>query len=504
MSIHPWQATHFKDLFPKKVFTSTSGSYGAPNDFGRVIHELLFSKSYPGSSDRFLIDVRLVAEKEGFNLKESRYACSVRDYRLMVDSGEFRSPNVSNEVGEAANRCMKRALLCKDHAHLLCRSMSGEEGMGAVASDGKAIVLRNESPNETYPSELPASSKSQFAHMYFEGGNLFTVTGPQGKKLVICGEDNVTITHQMMRLAGLFRDKDPSKMIFDRFSKFSDTLSKLYLNGEIPALILEMGKKIEVSSKKIDETISEMASMGLVPDILVTEEVRLKAKEIVVNYLAQKKFIEEILIPNDLKVEASQMVYLLQIDYHEDCLMAPGPNGTILLQDYEQSLSLLHSVRKELTDRKDKDLIEQFIDVTKKNGEKVKGIMQKVRQRLEQAGLTVIPTPGAFFAQSSPDEKQRVNFFNAITGFSPKTNRYYYIVGGTSVGAKLGFLLMDGYAQFLQSLCPDKINLYYVGRDPQKPDDYSFSDNVLNDLDLLLGVHCLSLETKISAHGELS
>ena len=56
---------------------------------------------------------------------------------------------------------------------------------------------------------------------------------------------------------------------------------------------------------------------------------------------------------------------------------------------------------------------------------------------------------------------------------------------------------MEAYAQFLQSLCPDKINLYYVGRNPQKPTDFSQADQMLNNPDFMMGVHCLSLERKI-------
>lgn len=488
MSIQCYQTTNVADPITLPV---AQASYGAPNDFGRVIHELLFSKSTPGSSDRFLRDVRLVAEKEGFEVKESRDACPVRDYRLMVKNDEFISPNVSDEVHEAVSRCAKRSVFCKEHGYLLSHRKGEGVGMGALAKFGKDLVLSN----EKHPNELPLSAKSQFSHMYFEGGNMFIVTGPDGKARVICGQDNLIITHQMMRLSGLFREKSSEK-----FNK-GDYLSNLYSEGRIPALILEIGKKIaaDISSKTVENTLSEMASMGLVAtEVMMNEEQRQKGKEIAVNYLAQRKFIEETLIPKDLKVEADQMVYLPQIDYHLDCLMAPGPHGTILLQDYEQSILMLQSVKKKLTDRKDQELADEFIDITKRDKEKVKGIMQKTRQMLEQAGLTVIPTPGAFFGLSKPDENKKINFFNAITGFSPKTNHFYYIVGGTSMGVKLGALLMDAYAQFLQSLCPDRINLYFVGRNPRNPADFSLVDEVSNDLDLLMGAHCLSLETKIS------
>ncbi len=481
MNIQPWKTINFKDLFPTTSLPNNQIKYGAPNDFGKVIHELLFAKSVAGTSDRFLSDVRLVAEIEGFNVRESRDMCPVRDYRVMISNDEFLSPNVSDQVKQAADRCYKRSLFCKNHAHLLRSDKKhGHVGLGAVGVEGKAIVLRNAAPSDQYPSELPHQAKNQSARIYFEGGNLFQITGLDGKKRVIFGEDNVTVTHQLMRLTGLF--KNPSD----------------YLEGKIPEMIGEIGKRIaqDISSAVVERTLGKMASMGLVlQDFTVTAE----TTAIAVNYLAQKQFIEQIMIPKELKVAASQMIHLPQIDYHEDLLMTPGPNGTILLQDYKQSVLLLERVKRELTDKSDRELIDLFIFTTKEDGGRVKGVMEKAKQALEQAGLRVIPTPGAFFAPPTSEMKLMVNFLNAITGFSPKTNHYYYIVGGTSVGLKLGALLMDAYAQFLQSLCPDKINLYYVGRDLRKPTDFSLVDHVLNNRDAMMGVHCLSLETKIEA-----
>ena len=264
--------------------------------------------------------------------------------------------------------------------------------MGAVARDGRAIVLRN---------LAEPAPRTHTTPLYFEGGNLFTITGPDGKKRVIFGEDNVTITHQLMRLTGLF--KNPSS----------------YFEGKIPEMIEAIGAKIAtgITKREVEGTLSEMASMGLVSqDFTVTDQ----ATALAVKYLAQKQFIQETLVPKELKVESKQMIYLPQIDYHEDLMMTPGPNGTILLQDYKQSILLLERVKQELTDKTDRKLIDDFIWLTKESGEKVKRVMEKAKLELEGAGLTVIPTPGAFFASSTPDQKVAVNFFNAITGFSPK------------------------------------------------------------------------------------
>lgn len=163
-----------------------------------------------------------------------------------------------------------------------------------------------------------------------------------------------------------------------------------------------------------------------------------------------------------------------------------------MLQDFDKSVELLKKIRPQ-TEQADLKLVDNLIASTEKEGKAVQEVMRTAKKKLEEAGFTVIPTPGAFFAVNQ-EKTRRANFFNALSGYSPKTKQYYYIVGGSSLGKNLGTLLMDAFTLFLKNLRQD-INIYFIGRNPVDPNDFFASDKLLNEN--RLGVHCLSLETKI-------
>ncbi len=552
MSIQPHQINNnLTGLFPPAAIAPPTGMFDAQSDFGRVIKELLFSKAHPDSSDRYLRDVKLVAEREGFQVKESQIVLTERDYRFFINNTSFIVPNAfysGDHFETAKERCNYRINFRKERAAITTIPENKHKFIGYAGqfknilrdilepsnpdvpalypNNLKSWELGKEVPSNFCPERVtiadrqgtsedenlkvkptkPKTNSSscsgiysrQMGHMYFEGGNLFRLTSPNGKKVVLCGEDNVTVTHMMLRRMGFFKAPDKESPAFPyekcRSEQWQDSTSNAYLSGEIPAKIKALEAKISPSftEEKVQGLFFEMLAMGLLKSPnLATPADRKKAKEITVNYLAERTFVEQTIIPYDLKVESGQVVFLPQIDYHLDCLMTPGPGGSILLQDFDKSCELLQKIRPHLTGQEDLKLLDQMIDSTSKEGQAVKEVMQKTRKILEEAGFTVTLTPGAFFAVNSGKTK-RVNFFNAISGFSPKTNQHYYIIGGTSLGKKLGSLLMDAFTLFLKSQCNAAI--YFVGRNPRDPADFSSAEKLLNDL--YLGVHCLSLETK--------
>ena len=123
--------------------------------------------------------------------------------------------------------------------------------------------------------------------------------------------------------------------------------------------------------------------------------------------------------------------------------------------------------------------------------------MESVRQQLAAAGLTIIPTPGAFFgyADDECDASYNINFLNAVTGFSPKTQHYYYITAGAP--GRLGKILMDVFAEFIHSQSENTV-VYYTGRKGSDPSNFDQAHNCLNICHC--GPHCLTNEIKTEAH----
>ena len=93
-----------------------------------------------------------------------------------------------------------------------------------------------------------------------------------------------------------------------------------------------------------------------------------------------------------------------------------------------------------------------------------------------------------------------------ISGFSSKRNKYYFITLGAQVGDFLGQSLMDIFCWYMQQLEP-QLEVYYVGRNPDHPEDYSESMRFLNvpffnNMASQAGLHCMTVELKYSSHTE--
>jgi len=99
------------------------------------------------------------------------------------------------------------------------------------------------------------------------------------------------------------------------------------------------------------------------------------------------------------------------------------------------------------------------------------------------------------------DLTYNLNFINAISGFSPETQRYFYITAGAEVGDRLGGIIMYAFKEFLCSYQQD-LDVFYVGHDPENPQDFKESMRWGNRLGSQFGVHCLSAAISTASHKE--
>jgi hypothetical protein len=487
-------------------------TYSTQNDFGRVIHDLLFCSPSQGFSRCFFANISEIGALEGFSVQPSEQKYSsycVRDPKLATADCHVLEPTCSSQLGTALERMGKLMHYKKDHVAVLTEHPSLK---GAVIG----VVARDKMHRRT--ADGLASGVQRDSRIYFEGGNCFRLTDRTGTPRYLIGRDQAIATHQRLRLDKWFNDwYDPSQpdrkngACWDEtllHSKCDTNVNKWFLGRKIPGIIQERAAKL---SKTMDDAavlavLNEMKAMGLLSVLVFkTPQQKTDGREIATKYLAQLQFVKTEIFPAELCCKAEEISYVPQAAYHLDLMMAPGPKGSVFVQDYDLAVQLLQKLLEnakalELSDT-DVQQLHSFIATTSTLRNDLKPLLAEVKAELIKAGFTVIPTPGAFFGLNDKKEPLNINFLNCLTGFSPKTGHYFYIASGAQTNGRLGEVLMDAYAEFLTSHCSNTV-VYFAGRDPTNERDFSEAMEDLNRTKSQLGPHCLSYELKIAPHTE--
>lgn len=498
------------------------------DDFGTIINTLLFARpnnssaaeleSYQKTGIRIknvVHNLKLVCKKLGIRLETSLNAYFLRDHWIRLSDSKFVLPSTSPSIKEAIERNESFKLTHQNSASYLTTHEY------FIASPGVALGQAKQALDE-FLKKFQAAKSLPF---YIEGGNHYVVT-LNGRRKLIIGADVLQTAHMQFRL-----DK-----VFDQ-PRFDVTHLKNYI-------------ELTLTDEKILETIKEMHSQGLLKgskgliskkeliDIswhLVTknylsndypqiaqelgyftplklniEQIRAH-RAIAAKYLAQRE-MTEMIITKTFSVEKMDLIVLPQLDYHLDVFLQPGPNNSFFVQDYECVKTLITQIQEqakalELT-AKDMKILDRYLASAYQLASQFHPLLTSIKTKLTEEGFTVIPTPGIIYDASpralSPDNPlaattYNLNFMNAITGFSPKTQRYFYITTGAQAGDRLGAIMMDVFKAFLRSYQPD-IDVYFVGYDPDDPSDFKESMAWKNRLGAQFGIHCLSVATQTEEH----
>jgi hypothetical protein len=508
IAMQPWvpsPAVHqiSQQIFPESPLKSDSSefTYSTTNDFGKKIHKLLFCKPRERFSSHFFENVKEIGAIEGFKVQASESVYSIRDSKLRATDGMILEPTCSETLSEALVRCIKRSGHLKNHASTLSTHPCVRDYVVGVVAMGK--MHRRTSDG--------ISKKSQReSRLYFEGGDCLHLTNRHHVSQYLFGDDLGVITHQALRKDQWF-NKQESECTASYlnetliFGKYGDKITPMFLCKKIPEEIAAIARRFseELDNSKIKDVLCEMHSMGIVTKVkFETKEDRAKGRVIVCDYLAQQEFVRTILFPEELRCSAEQVKFFPQIAYHLDMAMAPGPKGSVFLQDFEMSVQLLQTIKDNATalnlTEADLKLLCSFSETTKRLGSELKPLMEDTKKGLEAAGYHVIPTPGAFYAFDS-DQPFNFNFLNCLTGYSEKTGHIYYIASGAKTDGKLAGILMDSYTEFLNTNC-NNIAVYFVGRDPGSASNFSEAMDTLNRVNSQQGPHCLSFELSIAPY----
>ncbi len=383
-----------------------------------------------------------------------------------------------------------------------------------------------------------ATPPSPFSYAYLEGGNMWIVSNPQSNGIkALIGSDSLHQTLHMLELeqrswSELAKITHPHLTYQALQNEIAATLTA----PEIKALMEEMfaaglwqqASKSGLIERKLQLDILLMkflmadspviaasdqgwflklaTKMGAVPPFTWQESDVEQTRSLAAAYQA-KKLITHYLIAHDLALSPQDVHFMPQVLYHLDLFMRPGPKHTIFMTNFAFCAELLAALDPLRLTEIDRKHLQRYLVTAQKLDLELGPLLKKAGEVLQQAGFQVIPLPACWMYESEtmyqefpmPAGGWNMNFINALTGWSAKTQRYYYITHGMQVGQRLGVLLMDLFVGVLQHYLP-ALEVYFIGRNPQDPTDFGEAMDWWNRLETQSGIHCFTLELASKTH----
>ena len=474
------------------------------DDFGKQLTHLI---CLPCSVST---ELAKIGEIEGFMVSPTSKPYYPRDSFIKDSAGSIFAPNSNcDSVDKAISQAVSAAAYFGN---------SGTVSTSLVCLTGHMGISKDYIRNAISEAKANLSSTRSLP-FYIEGGNLFTLTNAQGVKKILIGHDHLLQIHAELRLKHGFPNDLAADSDFS-LEQINTAAEEMYAMGLPPfsnethngfLKISEIVRLLHYRNKENSnrKSVREMAiAAGLIsPFPNITEntpeiqEVRL--------FLAQRRWMLTMLASH-FQISPNDLHFIPQGAYHLDIFLQPGPNGSVFIQDYNLCVEVLENLHHlvDLFDLSDKLMRLQYLEVAKRLSKDLGPILEKAKETLINAGFTVIPIPGAFYDshENERDVTNNIHFLNALTGWSEKLQRHYYITTGAHVGSCLGEILMQYFSGFLKKYQPD-LEIYFLGENPQKPGDFSAAMELWNQrtvnekrvMGLLAGVHCLSFDLKSSS-----
>ncbi len=526
----------FRVALPQKPFLYREHS----DDFGVGLKTLLFSppttpeqlsayKDMAGKIEHFVENIKQIAEDEGFVLELATHQFAVRDNILQLPNGTCLVPEHSTNTLRAIEKSNSLSFVFNNSSssrtdHSIFEGSVG----GSLGGNEKAKVELKKRCGEARQSRF-----------FAEGGDLYRSTNASGRSKLLVGAYLFPIILNQWRMDKVFEDPGIRVDLVAQSlahlltpELISRCVSEMYAQG-----LLAKGKNCEkgfISREEMSDLIKERLSrvygtssssdshkscslfdlsieLGVYKPLKLTPDQIESCRSMALRYFAQQKIVIE-LLARSFSLSEEDVHCIPQAGYHLDTFMKPGPMGSYFVQDYECCAQLLKGIQGNTEilglSEMDRELLERYIATAQKLEKEIGPILQDAKTELIRAGFHVIPTPGVFFdicprtvnyLDPNSVKTYNVNFINAITGWSEKNGRYFYIASGAEAGDRLGSILMQAFNEFL-STYQEGIKVHYIGHDPANPTCFAEAMAWWNRNFLLAGPHCLSREWETVSH----
>lgn len=470
-------------------------------------------------------DIERFMKAEGAEVVLAKVAYFVRDAKVTTAAGKIlRTTDLVNE--DLAKKIENRIKLREEHltnnhaSYATKHSAFAGNGLGTGitgsyynrVADGFSASSHNSFYDHRAASNLATSVvKTSIipSRSVWEGGNVFIAKNNLGAAKILIGEETLFWTLHALRINGFFKPKDKRSgspfiveegdKVVGSLAKHNDLVNQQWLNDEIASLVAQLGKAQHLNDEQYFEIGKEMEAIGLVRHF--NNKLSPELKTIVEEYVGQQEYIKQILWPQEFSVTKDDIIVIPQAAYHLDVFMTLGPKGTIFIQDFPATITYLadllcysYEPTSDLNNR-DRDIINSYLDSALVLNKDLEPIYEKIHHKLKDAGFTIIKTPGTFYGFDK-DKPVHVNFMNALSGWSTKNNRSYYLCLGAHVGPsnKLGNTLMSDFNKFMRKHINEP-EVHFIGA---RDDDFSAAMHFNTSRKSMAGVHCMTYELKKS------
>lgn len=468
-------------------------------------------------------NMEALALELGIALRETDKFFYPRDCFLLLADGSIRMPYFSQQLQTAVERTHSSNLYLDQTGATRTKNQlfNGWTGYSRLFTQESCNTYRN----------IFQSDPLTFAYTYVEGGNTFSLTNREGVLKVLIGRDHLTETLHLLDLEQRPWDELAKETYGQPLSTLREELTKSLTPGEwrklaeemfSEGLLLQAGRSGLIDRKQQlnlmmikfmtgAPTISREergwlrklgVQTGIIPQFVQPSD---SDKMAIATYLS-KKAITHRLMAKDFKVSPENVHFITQVNYHLDLFLRPGPNSSIFLLNFAFCKDLLDALSQTSLSEMDREHLQRYMETAAKFDLELGPLLKEVEKELEQAGFTVIPMPGYFLYESKtmykefpmPSEGWNINFINALSGWSPRTGKQYYITHGLQVGDQLGDLIMDMFVFFMHGYLPG-LELYFIGRNPSNLADFSEAMDWWNRLETGSGIHCATFELSKSS-----
>ncbi|MBX7066430.1 MAG: ankyrin repeat domain-containing protein [Parachlamydiales bacterium] len=463
-------------------------------------------------TDHLTSDMVKIGEYEGFGVEETRHIYYPRDHLARTLEGSLVASTSRNldKVQRALDREASWSVYFSPNASFRSSHPLFKGTIIGTSAKQKEAFL-------DCCFKRPKANIKEF-RFFMEFGDKFLMTNSQGEKVLVVGEQHLPLIHAYCRLIKLFDEegielhipKDLSNEKVQEIAEEMAALGLLKINGA--SSFLDYGQISSLMDRAIGQRRTDYKNlaieMGLLKPFSMNPEEIEAARPLAATYLAQREIVKELLAVS-FGLEKGNLVVVPSCGYHLDTMMAPAPNGHMFFYDPATTIAALDGLKAQKgalgLSEQDLDLIDNYRRTAAQMYKELGSLYETAQAALKKAGVPIIKTPGIFF--DIPQSRKypltsHVHFMNPVTGWSDKTSSYYYITTGTSVGDRLGPVLMDLYAEFLNLHIPG-IHVHYVGRNPQNPADFTQAMQLYNTARgnaPQSGIHCHSFPLKTEAH----
>lgn len=499
-------------VFEKKRVPLAKGNFTYKKftqDFGVEIKEILQSEMEPRTGANF----GKLAQNLGITVKVLKGHSKARDC-FFHQNERFISPYLKIDDSTLSIKDQNSPMSMLEKAIQSATSLFCYRSALSYLRDPKLRQIFGNVNSEQVLSDNPSLLKiktNPASKFYFEGRNQITISSPKGLQALF--EEQTLMTNYWLIGLACAIDRDGldkiAKDLNKQFDQVQINLEEMHELGRLTnpnnrnsTGLIDL-KKFESFDDILNIIAKEPHYIEPMKALRRDNKDRMrKMSRHAAKYTCQK--IETLrLIAAQMGLKEDNIIRIPSVFYPLNNYLRPGPKGTLFILDFELCVNICEYLLQKAKHLSLSDVDIGHLKIYKNSAEKryneTDSFLKTAEDNLKSKGFKTIPFPG-YFSYDSKDENHCFNFMNFLSGWSSKTQKYFMINGGITVGDNLGRVFMDVFASFMhQYIEKEKLDIHFIGKS-KKSSDFRENMEMWRSENLLGGIYDKTFESKTENH----